>query len=304
MNNQVMLEALEAQLSVKQNEADKYRDEVYTPQLKDLKTRAIEMLNSTLCPDLNLIKNVEIHSDSMGISISEKDRYGTTINFQTRGWNDENRAYEFCWYSGNVSTEIKEVDRNYGILIGRISEKFEKSVDLVRHIILPEYRKIEDALKVVGGSIRDLQTSIRQLKEKIDLDNKSHYYKPGFQLKLKEFKDLEWFTEDDDANCRKLISKPGSIKLITGRSKYDYDYVVEFKVIRKKGYKYVLEIKNHYNPEVANEVEVTDMRFQEFVNNVYQWENVEADKKTKRAEERYEEYLSHKQSTTLPTIKL
>lgn len=304
MNNQVMLEALEAQLIVKQNEVDTYRKEVYDPQSQELEKSTVDNLNALLCPDLNLIKHVQINSDSMGISINETNRYGTTINFLTRGWNDENRQYEFTWYSGGTSSNLSDNDRNYGILIGRISEKFDPALAIVKDDVLPKYRKILEGLNSVNRSLRDLEASIRQLKETIDSDNKAKYYKPGFQLKLKEYKELEWATIDEDTNNRQLVNRPGTAKLIDGRSKYDYSFVIEFKVIGKKGYKYVLETRTHSRPEMVNEVEVTPMRFQEFIDNVYLWETREADAKTKRAEERYAEFVSRKESTTLPTIKL
>jgi hypothetical protein len=164
---------------------------------------------------------------------------------------------------------------------------------------LPEYRKIEDALKVVGGSIRDLETSIRQLKENIDSDNKSHYYKPGFHLKLKEYKTLDWSDNNED---RVLVSQAGTIKLVVGRSKYDNEWVREFKVIKKKGYKYELEVVTNYTDGKTKTVEVTEMRMEEFVDSVYHWETIEADKKTKRAEERFAEIEASKNSTTLPSL--
>jgi hypothetical protein len=302
MNNQVMLEALEAQLSVKQNEADKYHEEVYTPQLQDLKNRAIEMLNSTLCPDLNLIKRVEIQSESMNICISEKNTFGNSINFSTRGWNDDNRQYEFSWYSGDASTNMNDNDRDYGILIGRISEKFDSALELVRDVILPEYREINSALETINISARDLGITIRQLKDTIDKDNKSYYYKPGFHLKLKEYKTLDWVDIADGSDERMLVSQPGVIKMVVGRSKYDNEWVREFKVIKKKGYKYELEVVTNYTDGKTKIVEVTEMRMEEFVNSVYHWETIEADKKTKRAEERFAEIEASKNSTTLPSL--
>jgi hypothetical protein len=41
---------------------------------------------------------------------------------------------------------------------------------------------------------------------------------------------------------------------------------------------------------------------EEFVNSVYHWETIEADKKTKRAEERFAEIEASKNSTTLPSL--
>jgi hypothetical protein len=302
MNNQVMLEALEAQLSVKQNEADKYHEEVYTPQLQDLKNRAIEMLNSTLCPDLNLIKRVEIQSESMNICISEKNTFGNSINFSTRGWNDDNRTYRFVWYNGEATTEEGGGDRDYGILVGRISEKFDEMLILVKDNVLPTYRKLEKDLDAVNSSVNELERSIRQLKQNIELEAKKEYYKPGFHLKLKEYKTLDWVDIKDGSDERMLVSQPGVIKMVVGRSKYDNEWVREFKVIKKKGYKYELEVVTNYTDGKTKIVEVTEMRMEEFVNSVYHWETIEADKKTKRAEERFAEIEASKNSTTLPSL--
>jgi type II secretory pathway pseudopilin PulG len=302
MNNQVMLEALEAQLSVKQSQVDKYREEVYSPQLQELKKNTVDRLNSTLCPDRYLIKAVDIHSESLAISINEKERYGSTIRFETRGWNDENRSYRFVWYSGEVTTG-EGCDRDYGILVGRISEKFDQTLSIVKDNVLPAYRKLEKDLEAVNSSLNELERSIRQLKQNIELESKAHYYKPGFHLKLKEFKILDWVSADHgNSDERILVSQPGSIKLIVGRSKYDNEWVREFKVIKKKGYKYELEVVTNWTDGKTKSVEVTEMRMQEFVDSVYYWETVDADKRTKRAEERLAEIEASKNSTTLPTL--
>lgn len=302
MNSQVMLEALEAQLSIKKSEVDKYRLEVYAPQVQELKKNVIDRLNSTLCPDRYLIKGVDIHSESMSISTKENDRYGSTIRFETRGWNDENRSYRFVWYSGEATTGDGGGDRDYGILVGRISEKFDYMIALIKDDILPKYRKIEKEHSIISDSMAELERSINQLKQSIDSEAKKEYYKPGFYLKLKEFKTLDWVNREDGSQERKLVSQPGSVKLISGRSKYDYDFVTEFKVLGKKGYKYTLETRVFHRPEMLNEIQVTEMRMQEFVDSVYHWETVEADKKTKRAEERLEEIIASEKSTTLPTL--
>jgi hypothetical protein len=78
--------------------------------------------------------------------------------------------------------------------------------------------------------------------------------------------------------------------------------VREFKVIKKKGYKYELEVVTNYTDGKTKIVEVTEMRMEEFVNSVYHWETIEADKKTKRAEERFAEIEASKNSTTLPSL--
>lgn len=302
MNNQVMLEALEAQLSVKQSQVDKYREEVYSPQLQELKKNTVDRLNSTLCPDRYLIKAVDIHSESLAISTNERDRYGSTIRFETRGWNDENRTYRFVWYSGEATTEEGGGDRDYGILVGRISEKFDEMLILVKDNVLPTYRKLEKDLDAVNSSVNELERSIRQLKQNIELEAKKEYYKPGFHLKLKEYKTLDWVDIADGSDERMLVSQPGVIKMVVGRSKYDNEWVREFKVIKKKGYKYELEVVTNYTDGKTKTVEVTEMRMEEFVDSVYHWETIEADKKTKRAEERFAEIEASKNSTTLPSL--
>ena len=114
--------------------------------------------------------------------------------------------------------------------------------------------------------------------------------KPGFSLKLKSYKSIEWVdSSDDSSNDRELQDKPGELKLQTGRSKYDYMFVHEFTVNKKVGYKYDLTILDH-NDKSRN-VQVTTKQFEDFIDSVTSWENSGAQDRTDRAVQRFNEIM-------------
>ncbi len=121
-------------------------------------------------------------------------------------------------------------------------------------------------------------------------DQKESYMKPGFSLKLKSYKSIEWVdSSDDSSNDRELQDKPGELKLQTGRSKYDYMFVREFTVNKKVGYKYDLTVVNHNG--VATTVQVTTKQFEDFIDLVISWENTKAQEKTDHAIKRFSEIM-------------
>jgi len=121
-------------------------------------------------------------------------------------------------------------------------------------------------------------------------DQKESFMKPGFSLKLKGYKSIAWVNSSDDStNDRELQDKPGELRLQTGRSKYDYMFVHEFTVNKKVGYKYDLTILDH-NDKSRN-VQVTELQFVNFIDEVVKWENSGAQNRTDRAVQRFNEIM-------------
>jgi len=90
-NKQVMLEALEAQLSVKEAEVTTYTQEVFNPQVQDLNDSILEWFHQNI--RLSLIKS-EIGSDSLAM-YTQKDRWANRIQFSIRNYWRQEEAPEF-----------------------------------------------------------------------------------------------------------------------------------------------------------------------------------------------------------------
>ncbi len=285
-NKQVMLEALEAQLLVKENEASEYTQEVFNPQVQDLNDSILEWFHQNI--RLSLIK-AEIGSDSLTMH-TQKDRWANRINFSIRNYWREKEApeFEFSWSSGNTHSDPNDIE--YGITIGRVCENHDTIKDLFINEWTVKYKDYQKKLRALQEPVNSLQSSIYALKSQIIDDQKESYMKPGFSLKLKSYKSIEWVnSSDDSSNDRELQDKPGELKLQTGRSKYDYMFVREFTVNKKVGYKYDLTVVNHNG--VATTVQVTTKQFEDFIDSVISWENTKAQDKTDHAIKRFNEIM-------------
>lgn len=285
-NKQVMLEALEAQLLVKENEASEYTQEVFNPQVQDLNDSILEWFHQNI--RLSLIK-AEIGSDSLTMH-TQKDRWANRINFSIRNYWREKEApeFEFSWSSGNTHSDPNDIE--YGITIGRVCENHDTIKDLFINEWTAKYKEFHKKLRALQEPVNSLQSSIYALKSQMIDDQKESYMKPGFSLKLKSYKSIEWVnSSDDSSNDRELQDKPGELKLQTGRSKYDYMFVREFTVNKKVGYKYDLTVVNHNG--VATTVQVTTKQFEDFIDSVISWENTKAQDKTDHAIKRFNEIM-------------
>lgn len=285
-NKQVMLEALEAQLSVKETEVTTYTQEVFNPQVQDLNDSILEWFHQNI--RLSLIK-AEIGSDSLTMH-TQKDRWANRIQFSIRNYWREKEApeFEFNWSSGNTYSDPNDIE--YGITIGRVCQNHDTIKDLFINEWTVKYKEFQKNLRALQEPVNSLETSIRTLKHEMLDDQKESFMKPGFSLKLKGYKSIEWVrSEDYSSNERELQDKPGELKLQTGRSKYDYVFVREFTVNKKVGYKYDLTVVNHNG--VATTVQVTTKQFEDFIDSVISWENTKAQEKTDHATKRFSEIM-------------
>lgn len=285
-NKQVMLEALEAQLSVKETEVTTYTQEVFNPQVQDLNDSILEWFHQNI--SFSLIK-AEIGSDSLTMH-TQKDRWANRIQFSIRNYWREKEApeFEFNWSSGNTYSDPNDIE--YGITIGRVCQNHDTIKDLFINEWTVKYKEFQKNLRALQEPVNSLETSIRTLKHEMLDDQKESFMKPGFSLKLKGYKSIEWVrSEDYSSNERELQDKPGELKLQTGRSKYDYVFVREFTVNKKVGYKYDLTVVNHNG--VATTVQVTTKQFEDFIDSVISWENTKAQEKTDHATKRFSEIM-------------
>lgn len=285
-NKQVMLEALEAQLSVKEAEVGQYTETVFNPQVQELNDSILEWFHQNI--RLSLIK-AEISSEGLTMH-TQKDRWANRIQFSIRNYwrKEETPEFEFNWSSGNTHSDINDVE--YGIIIGRVCENYNTIKDLFLNDWTVQYRALNKDLRAIESPVQELSSSIRTLKSTMLEDQKESFMKPGFSLKLKTFKSIEWVNSNDNAsNDRELQDKHGELKLQVGRGKYDYIFVRSFTVNKKVGYKYDLTLVDH-NDKTRN-FQVTKLQFENFIDDVIKWENSGAQDRTDRAVQRFNEIM-------------
>jgi hypothetical protein len=282
-NNQVMLEALEAQLLVKQNEVSEYTKNVYSVKVQELEDSILSWFKKNVHQSI-LKATASRHEVTLK---TNKDTWSNRLEFSIVEHWKKDPEFQFRWSSGNTNDSI---DIEYGITIGGICSKIDTIKDLVMNTWIPSYKDAYDSLMELQEPVNSLNSSIYSLKQEIMEDQKASFMKPGFSLKLKSYKSIEWVdvAGDEDKSERALLDQPGSAKLQTGRSKYEYVYVTEFTVNKKVGYKYDVTISTETSDKTKT-YQVTEKQFGEFIDKVIQWENVSADKNTERNIERFKQ---------------
>ena len=121
-----------------------------------------------------------------------------------------------------------------------------------------------------------------------DLDR---YKKEGFSLTLDKCLDITRNYDVENSDYE-LIEKDARAKLQTGRSNHDYVNVSAFKVLKTNKYKTTLEIvqTNYYStdPVMVRTYEVTSAKFDQFIQEVYDWQNGGSKLNTERVTTRFE----------------
>jgi len=285
-NKQVMLTAMEAQLLVKENELTTYTNDVFNPKVQELNDSILEWFHQNI--RLSILK-AEIGNESLTLH-TQKDRWANRLDFSVRSyWKNENAPeFQFNWGSGNTHSDAAEIE--YGIIIGRVCENYKTIEDLVINNWTVKYRALNKDMREVESPIQELRRSIIELRGEIVEDQKRSFMKPGFSLKLKSYKSIEWVNSTDDStNDRELQDKPGEIRLQVGRGKYDTTFVREFTVNKKVGYKYDVSVVDYHNRNVS--YQLTELQFVNFIDEVVKWENSGAQDRTDRAVQRFNEIM-------------
>jgi hypothetical protein len=179
------------------------------------------------------------------------------------------------WYgsSANVSDQNALNDLQ---IFGAIAANLSKIEHEFINDWKPSFDAIQDGSKQLNTEIYGIQNTISQLKSEIRQEDLNRYKKEGFSLTIDKYLDIDrvWGKENIEYE---LVEKDARIKLQTGRSNHDYVYVSDFKIIKTNKYKTTLEVVNtKFNSADKVKVhtyEVTSAKFNQFIQEVYEWQN-------------------------------
>lgn len=287
MNKTVVIEALEAQLQTKKTEVEQYESTVSGPALK---TKHEEILNWLRENVSNLIPNIEVDTHRMRVfkTGSPNDSWGgLTISLESNYWKSEEREVfaKMNWYGSSASTKDENTLADVQIF-GAVASKLGVIEYEFKNNWRPTIESITTPVDNLYSEISKLEYSVRDIKNSLAQEEKDTYKKAGFACKIKPSMQIvtNW---DKEGNPRELKEVEKEIKLSTGRSNYDYAYVNSFKVVKTNKYKTTLEIV--YKDRKV-EYEVTANKFNAFIDDVYEWQNVQCDRESARNKERYENF--------------
>jgi hypothetical protein len=283
MNKQIILSALEAQLKTKQSEMEVYENDVVKPAYQEQSDKIFRWFLENVS---SLIPQVSATSDRIEIMKCGDNRRWSACTIQlTTDWRSESRSKyaEFNWYSSRANG--KETDLLADVQIfGAVASKFHEIENMMISEWHPAFVEIYKDFNKMEMECNNMNSMIYTTKQEIINESKNQYRKAGFSCELNAKKDIHtnW-----DTNEVTLIDKKHEIKLQIGRNRFDYVYVSAFKVKEINKYKCILEVSNENNRLSNKEFTITAKRYDEFINEVFNWQNGGSESDSKYTTDRF-----------------
>lgn len=288
MNKQITLTALETLLATKTAECEAYFETVYNPAIKSKTTEIFSWLRDNVS---NLIPKIEASSNRIEImkSASPHGWSACTIYLNQHFRSDE-QCCKMNWYGSSADTTEQSILNDVQIF-GAVAANLSKIEHEFINNWKPSFMAIEDGTRQLNTEIYGIKDTIAQLKSEIRQEDLDRYKKEGFSLTLDKYLDVDrnWDIENSEYE---LIEKDARIKLQIGRSNHDYVQVSGFKILKTNKYKTTLEVSvTNYrstDPTHVRTYEVTSAKFDQFIQEVYDWQNGGSKETNDRAKTRFE----------------
>lgn len=272
MNNEIILSALETQLATKKAERDSYETSTSEPAFKETTEKVLGALRENVSA---LIPSITLTSDRIEI-MKNSQRWSSVTIYLENDWRStfpsENRTLsaKMNWYGSSATTKEENVLNDVQIF-GAVASKLSWIEYEFINVWRPSLIEITKPIDEMRSEIYKIESSIRDIKNKIRQDGISSYKKEGFSCIVIPALTIE---TDWQAEARPYILKEsmanGHIQLSLGRSKWDYVYPKSFKVVKTNKYKTTLQVTFADNEVV--ERTVTAKSFDQFIDQVYDWQ--------------------------------
>lgn len=287
MNKQITLTALETLLATKTAESETYYETVYNPAIQSKNTEIFSWLRDNVS---NLIPKIEASSNRIEIMKSASPHgWNACTIYLEREWKTEESYCKMNWYGSSATASDQNILNDLQIF-GAIAANLSKIEHEFINNWKPSFNEIEDGTKQLNTEIYGIKNTIHQLKNEIKQEDLARYKKEGFSLTIDKCLDIDRNWDVDNSNYE-LIEKDARIKLQTGRSNHDYAHVSAFKILKTNKYKTTLEVSlTKYRPtdaECVRTYEVTSAKFDQFIQEVYDWQNGGSKSNTERVTTRF-----------------
>jgi hypothetical protein len=273
---QFLYDTLKTQLNIKETECKQYDNNVYNPALIELKTE----INRWFVDNVKATYSTfEFNGNEIEIISSEADKYDFRIRLRLDQQYRSNSINLIIGYSGRNTIAGDEIGMNHLKLLSEIADKGLTIENLFKEKWRPKLDEINENRTKSHDSYTTLNDALNKLLYEIKNDKIEEMKQIGFEIT--SFKKV--------INCsydNVLVEGQKSIQIQYGRSQYDTTYVNGFKVLEKKGNKYSIEVYRDGSPKIYNALE---KKFDNFIDQVYEWEYREADKYNERSKKKYNE---------------
>jgi hypothetical protein len=289
MNNEIILSALETQLATKKVERDSYETSTSEPAFKALTQEVLDSLRENVS---TLIPSITLTSDRIEI-MKNSQRWSSVTIYLENEWRSEDKSLfaKMNWYGSSATTK-EENTLNDVQIFGAVASKLSWIEYEFINNWRPSLIEITKPIDEIRSEIYKIESSIRDIKNKIRQDGISSYKKEGFSCTIIPtlYIQRDWDTEGHPDVLKETIA---NIKLSIGRSKWDYIYAKSFKVIKTNKYKTTLEVT--LGDDRVVEHTVTAKSFDQFIDEVYEWQIINSKKHNDKITERFESCLINRQ---------
>jgi len=283
MNNQVILSALQSQLTAKEAELELQKTSIVEPALKAITEEVLQSLRVDVSP---LIPNISIDHSRLEIMRNNGERWSSMTVYLERNWRSDDKAthVKINWYGSSATLEDQNTLNDVQIF-GAVASKLQ----WIQHEFInnwsPKIAQVANTTSDLETSIYELRRNVTSVENQIREEGINSYKKEGFSCELTPTLNIarDWDTE---GHPYVLVSSVPNIKLSTGRSRWDYVCAKSFKVLKTNKYKTTLEITQSDDRVVERTVSAKS--FDEFIYEVYEWQTKRSKEHNDKITERFE----------------
>lgn len=284
---QVLYNALKSQLDIKEQEYKTFGETVTTPAINESDNEIKQFLNSLIS-----VSDIKVNTSRITIQTTKDGEWSRNIDLMLQSsYRGDNKHVDISWNSGTYNLGSKKDSKKFIDTLNVLSNNLKLIEDKWINDWDNKRSLIEQNDKVKHREFLELQSALNNLKNEIEVDIKESMMQVGFELtKFKDQYNLDWNYSEANNNKRLYTIQKSSkaISLQYGRSQYDTVYVSGFKILGKKGNKYNIEVFREGYDRVYT-YDVLEKKFETFIDNVYRWENVDADKEKEYTEKAYQQ---------------
>jgi hypothetical protein len=283
---QVLYNALQVQLDAKKQAYDVHLETITQPAFHELITEVRKYITSIAPID----DSNELELGNRTLRVKLENGYSGYIELHLSGtWDGDKHTHyiELDWNGGQYNLVGKENRLKYVNVLYSLANNLKPIEDTWLNDWKVKYDSIWDANISVKKEYEDLLLALQNLRREIQTDLAESMKQVGFEIKqFKQDHSLDWDYDSNNNNKRvyKIEVRTHLIKLQYGRSQYDTCYVNGFKVLGKKGNKYNIEVNKDGH---IHTYDVLEKKFDSFVDDVTNWENVQADKRKAETEKSF-----------------
>jgi hypothetical protein len=265
---------------------------VYNPALVRLNQSIHDWFSSVLSVSPY---NVKFTDNTLEIVPVEDGNWPGEISIRKHySYRDNEDNYYDVNYSSSHS-KVSTVNMYYLTTLGKIAQHSALIIDNIENEWKPAYKEIYKPYWELNGELYKLEQEINRIKQEIHQNNREGYKTVGFQHAISS--QLICEIVDYSTSNYELVSKPKYFNLTTGRGRWDYLGVVEYRVVGLGKYNKVqLMVKDHPDRDWMN-VEIKQDYFDEFIADVYQWETNGKQSSDDSQTQRFERYSERAKQT-------